>query len=83
MTYMINKLIEEFWKLGLEVNTEKTEYMDIGSTGQIRKRNKVIKNFNEYEYLGVTTSKDWKDKELINKRLWFSQYWRLGQRRGL
>lgn len=33
-TYMVRKLMEEYEKWGLEINTEKTQYMTIGNQGQ-------------------------------------------------
>ena len=69
MVYMLNKLIEEFKKWGLQVNTEKTKYMHIGGVGQdINLESGVIKHVDKYEYLGVTITNDGRDNEDILKK---------------
>ena len=69
MTYMLNKLTEEYRKWGLEINTDKAQYMNIGGTGQdIITDSGVIKNVKQYEYLGVTISDDGKDDKDIMKK---------------
>lgn len=70
MSYMLNKLIEEYNKWGLEVNTEKTQYMVIGGKGEdIELESGTIKNVAEYEYLGVTICEDGRDDKDIRKKM--------------
>jgi len=70
MTYMLNKLIEEYRKWGLEVNTDKTQYMNIGGTGQdIETESGIIKHVDQYEYLGVTIHHDGRDNKDIMKKI--------------
>lgn len=70
MTYMLNKLIEEYTKWGLEVNTEKTQSMVIGGKGQdIELDNGIIKTVKYYDYLGVTICEDGKDDKDILKKI--------------
>lgn len=54
---MLNKLIEEYNKWGLEVNIDKAQYMVMEGTGEdIETEKRVIKHGSQYEYLGVTIS---------------------------
>ncbi|KAK4877485.1 hypothetical protein RN001_009991 [Aquatica leii] len=83
MTYMLNKLIEEYKNWGLEVNKEKTQYMVIGGAGadmeldsgtikgrnkRGRPRKKWIKNVNKEMEKRELQEGDWNDKDR----------WRLG-----
>ena len=42
---MLRKLVEEYAKWGLEINTSKTEYLIVGGEGEPRTRNKSDKNY--------------------------------------
>lgn len=67
---MINKLIEEFGKWGLEINVEKTKYLTIGGTRQdIVTESGIIKGVEQCEYLGVTIDEDGKDNKDILKKI--------------
>lgn len=70
MTYMLNKLVEEYNEWGLEVNTDKTQYMVIGGEGQdLDLESGKVKYVKQYEYLGVTISEDGKDIKDITKKI--------------
>ncbi|GJQ76082.1 hypothetical protein Trydic_g1834 [Trypoxylus dichotomus] len=69
MTYMLNKLVEEYQKWGLEVNKDKTQYMVVGGEEQdIQLPNGRIKFISYCKYLGVTITADKiNDKDLMQK----------------
>ena len=70
LTYMINKLTEEYDKWGLQINMQKTQYMSIGGRGEdIETEGGIIKNVKHYEYLGVTIHEDGRDNEDILKKI--------------
>ena len=60
INYMTRKLIEEYQKWGLEINTNKTEYMCIGGEQQdlILEEGKKIKCCTKYKYLGMQITND-------------------------
>jgi hypothetical protein len=68
--YMLRKLIEEYDKWGLEVNTEKTQYLVVGRNGRdLNVNGKIIKNVEEYKYLGVTITSNGSDKKDVANKI--------------
>ena len=69
LKYMLRKLIEEYGKWGLEVNTGKTQYLAIGVEGaDLDIDGRIIKNVPEYNYLGVLITKDGNDeRDILSK----------------
>lgn len=71
MEYMIQKLIEEYSKWGLSVNTRKTEYLCVG--GELDNLElddgQQITGCQEYRYLGVIFTSDGTNKQEINIRI--------------
>ncbi|XP_046662938.1 uncharacterized protein LOC124355828 [Homalodisca vitripennis] len=69
LEYMLRKLTEEYEGWGLEGNMEKTQYLVIGREGRdLNINGNVIKNVEEYNYLGCTITNDGRDeKDIMNK----------------
>lgn len=70
LEYMARKLIEEYEKWGLEVNIEKTRYMNIGGTRQdlLLNNGQRIKYSENYKYLGLEITDDGKLDQAIRNR---------------
>uniref|UniRef100_A0A1B6I2T3 Reverse transcriptase domain-containing protein n=1 Tax=Homalodisca liturata TaxID=320908 RepID=A0A1B6I2T3_9HEMI len=66
---MLRKLTEEYEGWRLEVNMDKTQYLVIGREGRdLNINGNVIKNVDEYNYLGCTITSDGRDeKDIMNK----------------
>lgn len=71
MEYMVRKLIEEYAKWGLTVNTQRTKYLYIRSNAEnlVKDDNKEISTCKEYKYLGTTFNREGTDDQEINIRL--------------
>ena len=71
MEYMVRKIIEEYAKWGLTVNTEKTKYLPIGANTEnlILDNNMEIRACEDYRYLGSIFTGDGTDDREINNRV--------------
>lgn len=67
--YLLRKVIEEYDKWGLTLNTEKTKYLVIGGQGHDIVTDKgIIKTCQEYKYLGVMVTKEGiRERDIINR----------------
>jgi hypothetical protein len=68
---MIRKLIEEYKKWGLTVNTQKTKYLCIGAKAEnlVMDGNKEIKTYKKYKYLGMTLNREGTDDQEIRNKI--------------
>ena len=70
IAYMTRKLIEEYRKLGLNINTSKTEYLVIGKNPKdLQVGNEVIRCTNEFKYLGSYIASDGTTRKYIKYRI--------------
>lgn len=71
MEYMVRKLIEEYGKWRLTVNTEKTKYLCIGAEYKNLnlEDNTTITACSSYKYLGSTFNREGTDDEDIQNRI--------------
>ena len=70
IAYMTRKLIEEYRKCGLNINTSKTEYLVIGKKlKDLQFGNKVIRCTNEFKYLGSYIASDGTTRKDIKYRI--------------
>ncbi|XP_044760850.1 uncharacterized protein LOC123318297 [Coccinella septempunctata] len=71
LEYMTRKLIEEYEKWGLELNIAKTQRMSIGGTREdvVLEDGRVIKDCEEYKYLGLKITRDGLMDEGIKERV--------------
>lgn len=68
--YMLTKLVEEYEKWGLKINTQKTEYMVVGAKGNnLESKEDVIKCTDRYKYLGTAFTTTGTYEEEIKSRI--------------
>jgi hypothetical protein len=67
--YMTRKIIEEYRIWGLEVNIDKTRYMCIGGTQDLKlNTGQIIRRCEEYKYLGIIITRDGTIDKTIKER---------------